>query len=164
MRNEENKHQILEKLKNVLIRNLGFNEEKVQQKFGKCHRVEPVKDDQQTTIMPFKSCKFKKKVYKKRKTPKNKKNKMKPSLTKTHTKTLSYAHEVKNTNLEIINFAFADPNGNLKFRLENSINWKSVFSFRNMNEIYKMIIDFGWKRPGEEIDESNNIKCWIGIW
>ena len=63
------------------------------------------------------------------KTTKNKKIK-KLSLKRTHTKTLNYAHEVMNENLEIINFAFVDPNGNLRFMLKNLINRKSVFSFR----------------------------------
>ena len=70
---------------------------------------------------------------------------------------MNYAYEVTNENPEIVNFAFADPNGNLKFRLKHSINGKSDFSFRNIDDINKIIKDFGWKRPGEEIDESNDI-------
>ena len=72
LREEENEDQITENVKNVLIRNLGFDEEEVQQEFGKCHRLGPVKDGQKTTIVRFKSNKFKE-VYKKRKTAKTKK-------------------------------------------------------------------------------------------
>ena len=143
----ENEDQITEDVKNVLTRNQGFDEEEVQQEFGKCHSVGPVKYGQQTTIGRFKSCRFNEKVYKKRKTTKNKKIKTKLSLTRTRTKTLNYAYEVTNENPEIVNFAFADPNGNLKFRLKNSINRKSDFSFRNIDDINKIIKDFGWKRP-----------------
>ena len=53
LRGVENEDQITEKVKNVLTYNLGFNEEEVQQEFGKCHCVGPVKDGQQTTIVHF---------------------------------------------------------------------------------------------------------------
>ena len=136
-REEENEDQITEKVKNVLTRNLGFNEEEVQQELDKCHRTGPVKDSLQTTIVRFKSAQ-------KEKQEKTKKIKAKLSLTRTSTKTLNHAHEVTNENPEIINLPFADPNGNLKFRLKKSINRKSVFLFRNIDEINKMIIDYGW--------------------
>ena len=142
--------------RNVLTRNLGFDEEKVQQECEKYHHVGPVNDGQQTTIVRFKSHKFKKEVYKKRKTTKNKKIKIKISRKRTRTKIWNYAHEVTNENPEIINFAFTDPKGNLQFRLKNSINRKSIFSFRNIDEINK--IDHGWKRSREEIDESTDIE------
>ena len=116
LREEENEDQITEKVKDALIRNLGFDEDEVQQEFDKCHRVGRVKDGQQTTIVRFKSHKFKEEVYKKRKTTKNKKIKIKLLLTRSRTKTLNYSHEVTNENPEIVNFAFADPNGNLKFQ------------------------------------------------
>ena len=51
---------------------------------------------------------------------------IKLSLKRTRTKTLNYAHEVMNKNPEILSFALAAPNRNLKLRLKNSINWKSV--------------------------------------
>ena len=142
--------------RNVLTRNLGFDEEKVQQEYEKYHHVGSVNDGQQTTIVRFKSHKFKKEVYKKRKTTKNKKIKIKISLKRTRTKISNYAHEVTNENPEIINFVFTDPKGNLQFRLKNSINRKSIFSFRNIDEINK--IDHGWKRSREEIDESTDIE------
>lgn len=53
---------------------------------------------------------------------------------------------------------FADTDGNLKVTLKNLINRKSVFLFRNINDINKMIIDFGCKRPREETDESNDFE------
>ena len=68
LREEENEDQITEKVKNVLTRNLGFDKEEVQQEFDKRHRVGPVRDGQQTTIVRFKSHKSKEKFYKKRKT------------------------------------------------------------------------------------------------
>ena len=72
LREEENEGKITEKVKNVLIRNLGFDGEEVQQEFGKSYRLGPVKDGQKTTIVRIKSNKFKE-VYKKRKTTKTKK-------------------------------------------------------------------------------------------
>ena len=158
MREGENEDQITEKVKNVLTRNLGFDEEKIQQECEKYDHVGPVKDGQQTTTVRFKSHKFKKELYKKRKTTKSKKIKIKISLKRTRAKISNYAHEVTNENPDNINFAFVDPKGNLKFRLKNSINRKSVFSFRNIDEINEMIIDHGWKRSREEIDESTDIE------
>ena len=55
----------------------------------------------------------------KKKNNKKQTKKIKLSLTRTSTQTLSYAHEVTNENPEIINFVFADPNGDLKFGLKN---------------------------------------------
>ena len=59
------------------------------------------KDGQQITIIHFKSHKFKEEVYKKRKTTKSTKVEIKFSLTRTRTKTLNYAPEVTNENLEV---------------------------------------------------------------
>ena len=49
-----------------------FDEEEVQQEFDKFRCVGPVKDGQQTTIVGFKSHKFKEEVYKKEKQQKTK--------------------------------------------------------------------------------------------
>ena len=38
------------------------------------------------------------------------------------------------------------------------INRKSDFSFRNIDEINKIIKDFEWKRSGKEIDEISELK------
>ena len=113
----------MEKVKYVLICNLGFVEEEVQHKFNKFYNVGPIEDGQKITIGRFKSQRFKEEVYKKRKTTKNKKIKTKILLTRTHTKTMNYcAHEVTKENKEIVIFVFVAPIGNLNFRLKNSIN------------------------------------------
>ena len=66
LKEKENEDQITEKVKNLLTHILGINGEKLQQEFDKCHHVGPVKDGQQTSIVCFKSHKFKEEVYKKR--------------------------------------------------------------------------------------------------
>ena len=71
---EENEDQITKKVKNVLTRNLGFDEEEVQEEFNKCHRVGPVKDGQQTTIFSFKFTQIQGRSPQTRKTTKNEKN------------------------------------------------------------------------------------------
>ena len=116
MREEENEEQITEKVKNVLICNLRFDEEEVQQEFNKFYSVGPIKDGRKIAIVRFKSHRFKEEPQNK-KTTKNKKIKTKLSLTRTRTKTVNCCvHEVTNENQGIVNFAFDAPNGNLDFR------------------------------------------------
>lgn len=106
----------MEKVKYVLICNLGFVEEEVQHKFNKFYSVGPIKDGRKIAIVRFKSHRFKEEPQNK-KTTKNKKIKTKLSLTRTRTKTVNCCvHEVTNENQEIVNFAFDAPNGNLHFR------------------------------------------------
>ena len=53
--------------------------------------------------------------------------KIKLSLTRTRTKTLNYAHKITEENKQNINFAFSDPNGNLKFRLGRPVNGNQLY-------------------------------------
>ena len=151
----ENEDQIKEKVKNVLTRNLDFDEREFDKEFDKCHRVGRLVEGKQTTIVRFKSHRFKEAVYRKRKTTKNKEIKIKVSLTRTRTKTLNYAHDVVSENERAIHFAFADPNGNLKLRLRNAINGKTVIPFKNVDDLEKMISKYDWTSPGEESDDDD---------
>ena len=47
--------QMTAKTKNFLIKNLGFEERKVNEELDKCHRLGKAKDGKQSTIIRFKS-------------------------------------------------------------------------------------------------------------
>ena len=50
---DETEEQITAKTKNFLIKNLGFEERKVNEKLNKCHCLGKAKDGKQSTIMQF---------------------------------------------------------------------------------------------------------------
>ena len=60
---DETEEQITAKTKNVLIKNLGFEERKVNEELDKCHRLGKAKDGKQSTIIRFKSHSFRASVY-----------------------------------------------------------------------------------------------------
>ena len=55
---DETEEQITAKTKNFLIKNLGFEERKVNEELDKCHRLGKAKDGKQSTIIWFKSHSF----------------------------------------------------------------------------------------------------------
>ena len=57
------KEQITSKTKNFFIKNLGFEERKVNEELDKCHRLGKAKDGKQSTIIRFKSHSFRASVY-----------------------------------------------------------------------------------------------------
>ena len=99
-----------------MIKNLGFEERKVNEELDKCHRLGKAKDGKQSTIIRFKSHSFRASVYASRNNIQNKKKlKVKLSLTKRRTKIINYAHRITESVPEV-KFAYADVNGNLKIR------------------------------------------------
>ena len=114
---DETEEQITTKTKNFFIKNLGFEERKVNEELDKCHRLGKAKDGKQSTIIRFKSHSFRASVYASRNNIQNKKKlKVKLSLTKRRTKIINYAHRITESVPEV-KFAYTDVNGNLKIRL-----------------------------------------------
>ena len=108
--------QITTKTKNFLIKNLGFEERKVNEVLDKCHRLGKAKDWKQSTIIRFKSHSFRASVYASRNNIQNKK-KLKVKLScKCRTKIINYAHRIIESVPEV-KFAYADVNGNPKICL-----------------------------------------------
>ena len=70
---DETEEQITAKTKNFLIKNLGFEERKVNEELDKCHRLGKAKDGKQSTIIRFKSHSFRGFVYASRNNIQNKK-------------------------------------------------------------------------------------------
>ena len=70
---DETEEQITKKTKNFLIKNLGFEERKVNEELDKCHRLGKAKDGKQPTIIRFKFHSFRASVYASRNNIQNKK-------------------------------------------------------------------------------------------
>ena len=70
---DEMEKQMTAKTKNFLIKNLGFEERKVNEELDKCHRLGKAKDGKQSTIIRFKSYSFRASVYASRNNIQNKK-------------------------------------------------------------------------------------------
>ena len=60
---DETEEQIMTKTKNFLIKNLVFEERKVNEELNKCRRLGKAKDGEQSTIIRFKSHSFQASVY-----------------------------------------------------------------------------------------------------
>ena len=118
--NWEAEDQVKKKVRNVLVKNLGFYQERVYSNIDKCHRLGKPKNEKQSTIIRFKTQSFGAVVYEKRRVIKNKKLKVKPLLTKKRTKTLTHHYKTVESN-QHIKLVFADANGNLKLRLNEPL-------------------------------------------
>ena len=135
---DETEEQITKKTKNFLIKNLGFEERKVNEELDKCHRLGKAKDGKQSTIIRFKSHSFRASVYASRNNIQNKKKlKVKLSLTKRRTKIINYAHRITESVPEVM-FAYADVNGNLKIRLHEQREGKYTFPFISIDSLHNM--------------------------
>ena len=100
-----------------MIKNLGFEERKVNAELHKCYRLGKAKDGKQSTVTRFKSHSFRASVCASRNNVQNKKKlKVKLSLTKRRTKVINYAHRFTELVPEV-KFTYVDVNGNLKIRL-----------------------------------------------
>ena len=87
---DETEEQITAKTKNFLIKNLGFEERKVNEELNKCHCFGKAKDGKQSTIIQFRSQSFRASVYAIRNNIQNKKKlKVKLLLTKRRTKIIN---------------------------------------------------------------------------
>ena len=131
---DETEEQITAKTRNFLIKNLGFEEKKVNEELNKCHRLGKAKDRKQSTIIRFKSHSFQASVYASRsKIQKKKKLKVTLPLTNCRTKIINYAHTTTEPVPEI-KFAYADVNGNLKIGLHEQREGKYTFPFNSIKE------------------------------
>ena len=109
----------------------------------------------QSTIVRFKSHSFREKAYIDRKKCNNRSIKIKLSLTRKRTKTVTYAYQISNK-LPNVNFFYADIHSNLKLQLNEPINNKIVYPFRDKQELLNLFIKFKWNIDGLELEEEVN--------
>ena len=148
----ETEDQIKHKVRNVLTKNLGLEANKVDNEIDKCHRLGKPNRGKQSTIIRFRTHAFRAVVYQKRKTITNNKLKVKLSLTKKRTKTLTQAYKMVESNQQV-KFAFANINGNLKLRLNQPTEHnKYTYTFDTIVDLEDLFERFGWDIP--EYDEK----------
>ena len=148
----ETEDQIKHKVRNVLTKNLGFEANQVDNEIDKCHHLGKPNRGKQSTIIRFRTHTFRAAVYQKRKTITNNKLKVKLSLTKKRTKTLTQAYKMVESNQQV-KFVFADINGNLKLRLNQPIEHnKYTYMFDTIVDLEDLFERFGSDIP--EYDEE----------
>ena len=140
-----------------MIKNLGFEERKVNEELDKCHRLGKAKDGKQSTIIRFKSHSFRASVYASRNNIQNKKKlKVKLSLTKRRTKIINYAHRITESVPEVM-FAYADVNGNLKIRLHEQREGKYTFPFNSIDSLHNIFRKCGWPLPNNDVSDDEDV-------
>ena len=148
--------QVTQKAENVLAQHLKLDPDEVVNQTDKCHHIGLFKDDDtQSTIVRFKSHSFRQKAYVNRKKFTNCNIKIKLSLTRKRRKTLTYAYKISDK-LPNVNFFYADIHGKLKIRLNEPINNKIVYPFRDKQELLNLFIKFKWNIDGLELEEEVN--------
>ena len=134
----------------------GQSTDEVVNQIDKCHRIDPLKDDNtQSTIVRFKSHSFREKAYVNRKKCTNRNIKIKLSLTRKRRKTLTYAYKISDK-FPNVDFFYADIHSNLKLRLNETVNNKIVYPFRDKQELLNLFIKFKWNIDGLELEEEVN--------
>ena len=130
------------------MKNLG----KADSKIDKCHRIGKPKSEKQSTIIRFKTHSYGVADNEKRKVIKNKKLKIKLLLTKKHTKALTHAYKMVESN-QHIKCAFANVYGNLKLRLNEALERsKYTYTFLSIEDLKDIFDKFGWDIP--ELDNE----------
>ena len=151
---DQMKEQITAKTKNVLIKNLGFEERKVNEELNKCHHLGNAKDKKQSTIIQFKSHSFQDSIYASRNNIQNKKKLTVKLSCKCRTKIINYAHRITESVPEV-KFAYADVNGNLKICLHERREGKYMFPFNSIDSLHNIFRKFGWSLPNNVSNDED---------
>ena len=112
-----------------MIQDLDITSEEYDFEYDKIHRVGKIDGNEQNVIVRFRSHQFPAELYYNRKRIKNKRIKLKPSLTETRTKLLRTLID-KTTDNEKINFCYTDFNGNIKIRLKEKHKEKQCIKLK----------------------------------
>ena len=122
----------------ALTKELGIEKTEIDANFDKTHRIGPIRDNQQRTIVRFKKHSLVEKIYNKRKV--SEKISVKPSLTKYRLNTLN---DVRNRfeRSEFVEFFYADVHGNMKVRFKKQLNGRFVHNFYSENELSELIFE-----------------------
>ena len=123
-----------------LIQDLDITSEEYDFEYDKIHRVGRIDGNEQNVIVHFRSHQFPTELFCNRKRIKNKRIKLKLSLTETRTKLLQTLID-KTTDNEKINFCYTDFNRNIKIRLKEKHKEKSVYQIENMDKFIELMND-----------------------
>ena len=129
-------------VKTILTTKFGINPAKLDQEFDKAHRVGVVRDGKQPIIVRFKSHSFRAQLYSDRKKYQGKNNnncKLRISLTPHRRKLLSTARN-KIEGYEKIAFAYANINGDIKIRLDDTCQFeKKVVNIKSIDDVDNLL-------------------------
>ena len=137
--NGENNDSVETSVKDHLINNFGFDKDTVVKEFDKADRIGPIIKNNQRTIVKFRSHNFKSQVYAVRKNSKDKRIKVRPSLTKRR-ENLLYEANTSFEGMPIFEYAFADCNGNIKVKTRSKVENKLYFKIRNRKDLLDLIM------------------------
>ena len=112
-----------------MIQDLDITSEEYDFEYDMIHRVGKIDGNEQNIIVCLRSHQFLAELYYNRKRIKNKRIKLKPSLTETRTKLLWTLID-KTTDNEKINFCYTDFNGNIKICLKEKHKEKQCFKLK----------------------------------
>ena len=144
--------QVTQKAENAFTQHIKLDPDEVVNQINKCHRIVLHKDDgTHRTIVRFKSHSFREKAYVNRKKCTNRNIKIKLSLTRKRRKTLTYAYKVSGK-FPNVDFFYADIHSNLKLRLNETVNNKIVYPFRDKQELLNLFKKFKWNIHGLELE------------
>lgn len=122
----------------ALTKELGIEKSEIDANFDKTHRIGPIRDNKQRTIVRFKKHSLVEKIYYKRKS--TKKISVKPSLTKYRINTLN---DVRNRfeRSDLVEFFYTDVHGNMKVRFKEQLNGRFVHNFYSENELSELVFE-----------------------
>ena len=129
--------QATQKAENVFPQHLKLDPDEVVNQIDKCHRIRPFQDDStQSAIVRFKLHSSREKVYVNRRKFSNRNITIKLSVTRKRRKTLTYTKKFLDK-LPNVKF-YVDIHGKLKLRLNEPINNKKFYPFRDKRKLFNL--------------------------
>lgn len=155
---KEDMLQIKSKIKKIVTTKLDVSSASFEDNFDKCHRLGPVKNGKQSTIIRFRTHSFREKLYLDRKNLDSNNIRFRVSLTSKRIELLKQANEmIKENNNNLFKFAYADVSGNLRILLNKSVDNRWSYPFTNTIELNDLVLKLADKcnMSDEEVDEAS---------
>jgi len=147
----EPSEELKTKMKEVVVDQLkDLKITEFEKNVDKCHRLGPERDGKQASIIRFSTHTFHEKIYSRRKKL-SKKVKFKVSLTKRRTELLKFGNEISSS-VDAVQFAFADPMGNLRVLLKNPIKNRKTIPYESKKDLLFKVANLGVKIPEDLYD------------
>lgn len=128
-----------EKVIITLASNFNIDENLLRNGIDKAHRLGPKdENNKQATIVKFKTHSMRSKIYRLRKTTRDKRIKLKVSLTKQRQGFLDVANKTVE-NSPSVEFAFADENGNIRVLLKEKFKNKKTMAIQELDDLTSLI-------------------------
>lgn len=155
---KEDMLQLKSKIKKIVTTKLDISNASFEDNFDKCHRIGPVKNGKQSSIIRFRTHSFRENLYMSRKNLDTDNIRFRVSLTSKRIELLKQANEtIKESKNNVFKFAYADISGNLRVLLSKAIDNRWSYPFTNTNEFNDLIRRLADKAimSDEEVDEAS---------